>query len=220
MKKIIFSVFILSALFIANLNAQDVLKSKSGSIILPEKGDWAVSICAHPFLDYFGQFLSNSGGESPTYDFLNSSNYIAGKYFKDATTAYRANLRIGINSGKSLDPNDPKKTIKTSSMDVTLGAGIEKRRGHTRLQGLYGAQAMINLSSAKTGDVKSPSGFGLGVQGFIGAEYFILPKISIGGEYGWGLGFSSRGSTDTQAATSSFGFDTSATGELLLTLHF
>lgn len=30
--------------------------------------------------------------------------------------------------------------------------------------------------------------FGLGVRAFIGAEYFVLPKISIGGEFGWGLG--------------------------------
>jgi len=30
--------------------------------------------------------------------------------------------------------------------------------------------------------------FGLGVRAFIGAEYFVLPKISIGGEFGWGVG--------------------------------
>ena len=30
--------------------------------------------------------------------------------------------------------------------------------------------------------------FGLGVRAFIGAEYFILPKISLGGEFGWGIG--------------------------------
>lgn len=31
--------------------------------------------------------------------------------------------------------------------------------------------------------------FQLGLRGFIGAEYFILPKISIGGEFGWGFGY-------------------------------
>ena len=30
-----------------------------------------------------------------------------------------------------------------------------------------------------------------GLRGFIGAEYFIFPKISIGGEFGWGLGYES-----------------------------
>ena len=39
------------------------------------------------------------------------------------------------------------------------------------------------------------STFGIGVRGFIGAEYFVLPKISIGGEFGWGIGLLSRGTS-------------------------
>lgn len=35
--------------------------------------------------------------------------------------------------------------------------------------------------------------FGFGVRGFIGAEYFVLPKLSIGGEFGWGLGLNTQG---------------------------
>jgi len=82
-----------------------------------------------------------------------------------------------------------------------------------------------------------------GLRGFIGAEYFVLPKMSIGGEFGWGLGFMSMGagsvdleSTDgatigTQtletAGASAFGFDTDINnsvfgpaGSLKLTFHF
>ncbi len=40
---------------------------------------------------------------------------------------------------------------------------------------------------------KSGSTFGVGVRGFIGAEYFIVPKISIGAEFGWGVGFTTTG---------------------------
>ena len=36
-----------------------------------------------------------------------------------------------------------------------------------------------------------------GLRGFIGAEYFIFPKMSIGGEFGWGLGLSKTGATKT-----------------------
>lgn len=43
--------------------------------------------------------------------------------------------------------------------------------------------AASRVTSAKAG-----SGFGFGLRGFIGAEYFILPKISIAAEYGWGVG--------------------------------
>jgi len=37
------------------------------------------------------------------------------------------------------------------------------------------------------------STFELGLRGFVGVEIFIFPKVSIGGEFGWGLGLSSRG---------------------------
>lgn len=83
----------------------------------------------------------------------------------------------------------------------------------------------------------------IGVRGFIGAEYFILPKMSIGGEFGWGLGLQSDGassmsmeSTDGVAVgkqtiegtkSSTFVFDTDnnnsvvgVSGALKLTLHF
>ncbi|HLP11693.1 MAG TPA: hypothetical protein VK177_07130 [Flavobacteriales bacterium] len=39
-----------------------------------------------------------------------------------------------------------------------------------------------------------------GLRGFIGAEYFILPKISVGAEYGWGLGFMSMKTSSTVEA--------------------
>jgi hypothetical protein len=37
------------------------------------------------------------------------------------------------------------------------------------------------------------STFGVSLQGLIGVEYFILPKISLGAEYTWGINFSSTG---------------------------
>lgn len=37
--------------------------------------------------------------------------------------------------------------------------------------------------------------FGIGVRGFIGADYFFAPKMSIGGEFGWGLAFQKFGKT-------------------------
>ena len=39
--------------------------------------------------------------------------------------------------------------------------------------------------------MKDPSSFGVILRAFIGAEYFIAPKISITAEYGWGFGFTS-----------------------------
>lgn len=34
-----------------------------------------------------------------------------------------------------------------------------------------------------------------GVRGFVGVEYFVFPKISLGGEFGWGLGISRTGAS-------------------------
>ncbi len=43
--------------------------------------------------------------------------------------------------------------------------------------------------------------FGLGLRGFIGAEYFIFPKIAIGGEFGWGLALRTVGKSTTKYET-------------------
>jgi len=42
-------------------------------------------------------------------------------------------------------------------------------------------------------EVKSGTTFGLGVRGFAGVEYFFAPKISLGGEFGWSIGFGTDG---------------------------
>lgn len=46
---------------------------------------------------------------------------------------------------------------------------------------------------------KSGIDFGLGLRAFAGAEYFVLPKLSLGGEIGWGLGLNISGKTKLTA---------------------
>ncbi len=41
------------------------------------------------------------------------------------------------------------------------------------------------------------SGMTFGLRGFIGVEYFVFPKIAIGGEYGWGFGMTSATTTSS-----------------------
>jgi len=59
-------------------------------------------------------------------------------------------------------------------------------------------------------ETKSGLGFGIGLRGFIGAEYFVLPRLSIGGEFGWGLAFMSQGASSTTYETEG----TTATGTI------
>jgi len=83
----------------------------------------------------------------------------------------------------------------------------------------------------------------IGLRGFIGAEYFVLPKLSLGGEFGWGLGLVSNGASSTTmestngtaigtqtiegTKSSSFALDTDndntvvgASGAIRVTFHF
>ncbi|MBA3972507.1 MAG: hypothetical protein H0X46_10295 [Bacteroidetes bacterium] len=266
--------------------AQD-LTSKKGEPILPEAGDWAISMDANPIFNYLGNaFNGNTSNSAPGTTWLNTDQTIIGKKFIDEKNAYRALLRLGFSNVtiKNMVADDANTAVITfpaqnpqvedkfssRSTNIAIGVGKEMRRGKTRLQGYYGADAMIWISMSSTkaqygnimsatnatgtttnpettdfydadldGDTgesfgtsnrktitKSGMTFGIGVRGFIGAEYFIIPKISIGAEYGWGIGFQASGkgktSTEEQGGTpnqvavieretsgsSMFGFDT------------
>lgn len=224
--------------------AQD-LTSKKGENFLPEAGDWSIGIDATPVLNYVGNFIGGNGNNvAPTWNFLNGNQTIIGKMYTSETMAYRGILRIGVTSTSNrqfvADDNvttaptfpTPNQQVedkyKRSSNFIGLGAGLEWRRGKTRLQGFYGADAMFWMSGAKDSytygndysatntnpttynfgsnqnpaysnyggrviSEKTGTQIGFGVRGFIGAEYFIVPKISIGAEFGWGFGFSQTG---------------------------
>jgi hypothetical protein len=192
------------------------------------------------------------------------------KKFTDAQNAYRVIFRLGMQNrswkneitapqASSAAPiNFPNKTnvvedkYTHSSTFVGIGVGMEKRKGKTRLQGLYGADVFIwyasekdkfkygnslsqgtsdpnidpsnstdwsssaasgylingsNLGAAITNQPgvtgyrkisdKDNGSFGLGLRAFIGAEYFVLPKISLGGEFGFGIGLQMNSKSKT-----------------------
>jgi len=236
------------------------LTSKKGEPYLPEAGDYAISFDANPFLQYAGNMFSGATATNAAAGatWVNPGVMaITGKYFQDAKTAFRVTLRLG-NSGvtQKAQINDATVTTLPTYPNMTakkedvykkhshfygIGAGIEMRKGKTRLQGYYGGEGMIwmsggqnkftygnalaasgtvvtaaastnfstyspaytNLTTDTYGNVarvtkeKDGSTFGIGVRGFIGAEYFLFPKISIGAEYGWGIGLSTTGQSTT-----------------------
>ena len=158
--------------------------------------------------------------------------------------------------------------MKNSKMNVGFGAGLEKSRGKGRLRGLYGAMAMITFGTDKnkyeygnaysstnmaptrhdfgTNDLggawvidnKAGTTIGFGAYAFVGAEYFFAPKLSISGEFMYGLDFLTVGegtvttqswdtannsvktSSTTIAGRSAFGFDTGVAGVLNLNFYF
>lgn len=257
------TLFIAMAVATTTAFAQD-LTSKKGEPYLPEAGDWAISFDATPLLNYAGNMFSGatSSNAAPTANWVNS-NYmtITGKMYKDATTAYRGSVRLNFQTNKMVAeigdatvttpptfptaPSMKEDAVHMSQHNIGIGVGMEKRRGKTRLQGYYGADAWIWTGSSSTkydyGNTLAATGatpvsvnaatttdfggnavltavglshnmtgvtdsygnaarvtsakmgttFGIGLRAFIGAEYFIFPKIALGAEYGWGFGFQS-----------------------------
>jgi len=222
--------------------AQD-LTSKKGEPILPEAGDWGLGIDANPLLQYAKTFVGTSNGTNTiAWSGLTTPLTITGKYFTDEKTAYRGSINLGMGSQKASNlvtddastatpPATKEDTKKMSTTGVYLAAGIEMRKGKTRLQGYYGGEFGFGFGGSKstytygnaftttgasplaptstswsgmtaTGSSamssrtltnKAGSSITIGLRGFIGAEYFVMAKMSIGGEFGFGLGLTSTG---------------------------
>ena len=217
--------FVASLIVATATFAQDGLTSKKGEAILPEAGDWALGFDGASFVNYFGNLANGTTNNTMTMPWHSSNNTIYGKLYKDETTAYRALIRIGMGSSSSettpFDANTDSSYVNTNKTSngftFIVGAGIEKRKGSTRLQGFYGAQALFGmigggsnstdfgkeLSNANTNfglprvtETKFGNTLTFGIQGFIGVEQFVLPKISLGAEYSWGFAFQSTGETE------------------------
>ena len=245
MKKIILTVAAVFALTFAN--AQD-FKSKRGENFMPEAGDWAISFQAAPFLNYVGKILGGNAS-SPASDSPEKNSFVGKKFITDKTANRIVfNFGFGSNNYASAPTTAPDAvknvppgydTYQNSSFDLNVGLGKEWRRGSTRLQGYYGADAMIGVSSSTwTASNSSTPGqytytdgmsINLGAMGFLGAEYFILPKMSIGAQYNYGLKIKSQGASKTTAtgaddingvSRTSFNLGNVSSATMNLTLHF
>ncbi len=222
MRKLLLTVALASAVTFANAQT---LNSKNGTPILPETNDWSIGFDATPVLNYFGNMFNNTANNSVNMNYpSNNGMTLVGKMVKDENIAYRGKVAINFGSHSTtfssatpgFDSLTSPSEIETSSMNITLGAGIQKWRGKGRLKGYYGAEAMIGFGNATDTtytylkSLSSTSGigafqvseyaggsiFGFGVNGFIGVEYFFAPKMSFSAEYTWGIGISNVGETE------------------------
>jgi len=73
---------------------------------------------------------------------------------------------------------------------------------------VWGAPPISGPTGTRTLLNRQGKTIGLGGRGFVGAEYFIMPKVSIGGEFGYDLGLSFQG--DGLVQTESYNTTTSA----------
>ncbi|MBX2984477.1 MAG: hypothetical protein KF882_00700 [Bacteroidia bacterium] len=265
MKKVFLVALFLSVSVYAFAQGEQSFKSKNGHEVLPQAGDWGFGISANPFLNYFGNFINGTNGNAaPTFNNagastilnnnLNTGSFaLLGKKIISPNTAYRARFAMNLYNEKragmvqknqlilnNLLPEFVQDNFTNRLSTVFLGAGIEKRKGSTRLQGVYGAEAFLgyfgqkqsyqygnaidvdftapNSTNFGTGNITTLGGqfarttesnlgsaFFIGARGYVGVEYFIAPKISLGGELGYSLAFMRNSSTYVTNET--FDFD-------------
>lgn len=211
---------VLSSLFSFAQGKVTTLTNSKGQEILPQAKDWAIQYDASPMLNFLGNAFS-SGTISPSTISPFSKGVFVAKRFINASSAYR--FKFGFNISRVTNDTfipygtnqDYIESRITSVNNIILGFGKEWRRGHGRLQGVYGFEGLAQIGSSTPYQSKKynltikqavdtgvhPSGvnrslgvtksraFGIGIRSFAGIEYFILPKISIGGEFGWGIGY-------------------------------
>ncbi|MBN2518861.1 MAG: hypothetical protein JXB17_00005, partial [Bacteroidales bacterium] len=252
MKNVIISIFLsfsIALLAFAQEGNTNELTSKKGVPVLPQAGDYALGLDATPFVNLVGNLIKINSGSSfndPSgFNYLDGDNTIYGKYFVSPSTAYRGKVRIArfsetnkvyvfddLYDGLLIDYDPAKNDVvdkrKTSYSSIILGAGLEKRRGYGRLQGFYGAEALLMYAKGsafnpnikykfankitetntsptngygflgtRTLSIKQSATFGIGARAFVGAEFFFAPKISVGGEFGWGFLYQMQGDTKT-----------------------
>lgn len=203
------------------VRAQEPLRNKNGILVTPEAGEFALGFDAAPFFRYTGNLL-NGNNDSPTSDFMQAYPMtITGVYMKRNDFGYRGSVRLGFGTEKSdtlvkrEGSTNPNETVsnetKTNTSDITIGAGIQKWRGKSRIKGIYGAEFLINIASEKTTysfgnplsaqsstssrivSDKTGSSFGFKLRGFVGVEYFFAAKASVGAEFGWGPALQTKG---------------------------
>jgi hypothetical protein len=180
---------------------------------LPETGDWAISFNANGVFEYVGNALNGTAGNAAPSVAHARANSFVGKMFTSEKQALRVVANLGFGSNTTTTPVGPNTSeVKNSGFDLAAGLGKEWRKGTTRLQGFYGADALLTVNSntnevtntdTTTGvfqdstEFKSGLGLGVGVQGFIGAEYFIFPKFALGAQYTYGLNINIAGKSET-----------------------
>ena len=173
-------IYVLAFLFCLNTFSQDFF-SKSGEVILPEAGDWSIGTTAHPALNFISNIFSGSN-KSVSMPSFGDDLYFYMKKFTSSDRAVRYTFGGNFN-------------MVDETWSIGLGYGLERRKGNTRLQGMWGYTGFIGFGdtfdsadwlSIPNSIYEDTYSMNMNFAAFIGCEYFFLPKIAIGAEYHYG----------------------------------
>lgn len=208
MKKILLIIFV--ALLGTATFAQEAttgVVNKKGEAILPVAGDISLGADALPFLNYLGNVLNGSAGNT----IVLPSTTIYGRYYIADDVAIRGSLTIANNSQTEkvlvqdavaaiADPTTTKSVedkYVSKTRDIGISVGIQKSRGYGRLRGNYGATLNYRyqdgseareygntLSATNVAHVDASSGFLTTPDAVISSKNQATNTIGIGGILG------------------------------------
>jgi hypothetical protein len=151
--------------------------TNAGTFNKPAEGDTAFEM----------QFMPNLDGAAM---FADAGATVTMRKFESATKAVRWSASLDVN-GSDLEDSD-------AVWNLGLGYGIENHfSGSERLSTFWGYGANVGIGSGEASTdadgnaVDAETSFGLGAGVFLGADYYIMPKVYVGVEMGYGLSISS-----------------------------
>tara|TARA_B110000908_G_scaffold24599_1_gene28211 strand:+ start:223 stop:810 length:588 start_codon:yes stop_codon:yes gene_type:complete len=151
--------------------------TNAGTFNKPAEGDTAFEM----------QFMPNLDGAAM---FADAGATVTMRKFESATKAVRWSASLDVN-GSDLEDSD-------AVWNLGLGYGIENHfSGSERLSTFWGYGANVGIGSGEASTdadgnaVDAETSFGLGAGVFLGADYYIMPKVYVGVEMGYGLSITS-----------------------------
>ena len=151
--------------------------TNAGTFNKPAEGDTAFEM----------QFMPNLDGAAM---FADAGATVTMRKFESATKAVRWSASLDVN-GSDVEDSD-------AVWNLGLGYGVENHfAGSERLSTFWGYQGAVNIGSGVAGQdadgnaVDAETSFGVGAGVFLGADYYIMPKVYVGVEMGYGLSINS-----------------------------
>ena len=154
------------------------ITTNAGTFDRPTAGDTAFEMKFMPNLDGTAMFAESNSGT------------LMMRSFKSDTKATRISASLTIADSGAEDSD--------TSMIASVGYGIENHfSGAERLSTYWGYGGNVSVGSGEAGQddegnaVDAETSFGVGAGVFLGADYYIMPKVYVGVEMGYGLSISS-----------------------------
>ncbi len=129
------------------------LYSRRGVPILPETGEYGLSLNAQPLFNYAGNFFNNTADNELEIGYAYQYMFV-GKHFITPQIANRLKLGFSTQYDRLVIPylGNPDETHREigKGTDFLIGVGQERRRGRGRVQGLFGGEAYLRFVYVST----------------------------------------------------------------------